>query len=62
MKLSTLHRLLGDLVETGWGEHRVIDNNGNDIGEMLPPDETTPESDESAIMLGCFIDKDGRWS
>lgn len=58
MKLIDLHAQLGELIEQGHGDLRVIDNSGNDVGEVHPPfdDDGDEYGDERTVMLSCFVE------
>lgn len=58
MKLTDLHAKLGELIEQGCGDLRVIDNNGNDVAEVHPPfdDDGDEFSDDRTVMLSCYVE------
>ncbi len=60
MKLSTLHARLSELVDAGWGDHHVIDNDGNDVTDVTAPlTRRRSRAEESAVMLAFHIDHEG---
>lgn len=58
MKLSELHAKLGELIDQGYGDRRVIDDFGNDVAEVHGPATDQPaDPDQDAVMLGCYVDR-----
>lgn len=62
MRLSTLIVELQFLEARGFGDRRVIDDNGNDVMQVEEPidDENSDERDGDdirAVMLCCHIDR-----
>ena len=59
MKLNALHARLGELIEQGFGDRWVIDDNGNDIAEVEPPEADPGELEDwderLAVMLACRV-------
>lgn len=58
MTLSELIVKLAELQEAGFGDRRVIDDNGNDVMEAVRPFDLagTGDPDDAAIMLHCYVD------
>ena len=63
MRLSTLITELQMLESAGYGERRVLDQDGNDVMEVKPPLEPLgdyqPDAEAESVMLVCFIDRHG---
>ena len=59
MRLRSLHEALGRLVAAGYGDHPVMDRDGNDVAEVVAPPRPVrkPRHDEAhAIILRAYID------
>ncbi|GIM88782.1 hypothetical protein [Paractinoplanes toevensis] len=60
MKLCELIAALTEIERAGFGDSRVIDDNGNDVMEAVRPvsldGPVGADSDAAAVMLHCYID------
>ncbi len=60
MKVRELITHLTAIEKEGFGESRVIDDNGNDVMEAVRPvgagGDASGDPDAAAVMLHCYVD------
>ena len=61
MKLSALIALLQQQERDGYGDRRVIDEDGNDVAQVTGPlvrvKDDDLEDDADAVMLSCYVER-----